>query len=152
MRGDYTVDDLIDALEGNRKYVDALFVYNKIDLISIEDIDELARRPDSLVVSVNLWLNLDFLLKKIWDWLNLIWIYTKKRGCEPDFEDPLILTESRQGCNISAICKMIHKDFSKDLKYALVWGWSAKFSPQTCGLSYFIRSLTMWWRCYLALC
>ena len=40
-RGDYDVDELIDTIEGNRKYVKCLYVYNKIDTISIEDVDKL---------------------------------------------------------------------------------------------------------------
>lgn len=38
-RGDYDVDDLIDVIEGNRKYVKCIYVYNKIDTISIEEVD-----------------------------------------------------------------------------------------------------------------
>lgn len=41
-RGDYDVDDLIDVIEGNRKYVKCLYVYNKIDTISIEEVDALS--------------------------------------------------------------------------------------------------------------
>lgn len=41
---DVTVDDLIDAIEGNRKYIRCLYVINKIDTISIEEVDEMARR------------------------------------------------------------------------------------------------------------
>ena len=37
-REDYTVDDLIDVIEGNRKYVRCLYVYNKIDTLSIEEV------------------------------------------------------------------------------------------------------------------
>lgn len=35
VRDDINVDDLIDAIEGNRKYVKCLYVYNKIDAISL---------------------------------------------------------------------------------------------------------------------
>ena len=41
-RGDYDVDDLIDVIEGNRKYVKCLYVYNKIDTISIEEVDAIS--------------------------------------------------------------------------------------------------------------
>ena len=41
--GDYDVDDLIDTIEGNRKYMRCIYVYNKIDTISIEEIDELTK-------------------------------------------------------------------------------------------------------------
>ena len=36
-RDDCTVDDLIDAIEGNRRYIRCLYVYNKIDVLSIEE-------------------------------------------------------------------------------------------------------------------
>lgn len=38
-----TVDDMIDAIEGNRKYIRCLYVINKIDTISMEEVDEIAR-------------------------------------------------------------------------------------------------------------
>lgn len=133
-RGDYTVDEFIDVIEGNRKYIEAVFVYNKIDLVSLEDVDELARRPNSIVISISQKLNIDGLLSAIWDRLSLVRIYTKKRGCQPDFSDPIVLTQKRRGCTIEAVCDYLHKDFKKDFKYALVWGRSCKFSPQTCGL------------------
>jgi len=143
IRGDYTVDDLIDSIEGNRKYVDAIFVYNKIDLVSLEDVDELARRPNSVVISVNLNLNLEYLLKVAWSKLNLVRIYTKKQSAPPDLENPIILTAKRRGCKIESVCDLIHRDFKNDFKWAYVWGKSAKFSPQTCGLSEFTRPRTV---------
>lgn len=81
-REDCSIDDLIDVIEGNRKYVEAFFVYNKIDTLSIEDVDELARRPNSLVISVNDGLNLDYLLENIWEKLDLVRVYTKKVSSE----------------------------------------------------------------------
>lgn len=141
-RGDYNVDDLIDVIEGNRKYIEAVFVYNKIDLLSVEDVDELARRPDSVVISISQKLNIDGLLNAIWDRIALVRIYTKKSGKQPDFGDPIVLTQKRRGCTIEAVCDSVHKDFKNDFKYALVWGRSCKFSPQTCGLGLLIRSRT----------
>ena len=35
LRDNYTVDDLIDTIEENRKYVKCLYIYNKIDTISM---------------------------------------------------------------------------------------------------------------------
>jgi len=43
--GDYDVVDLIDTIEGNRKYVKCIYLYNKIDTISIEDVEELVQDP-----------------------------------------------------------------------------------------------------------
>lgn len=44
------------------RYVKCLYVYNKVDMISIEDMDKLAREPNSIVVSVHMQLNLAALL------------------------------------------------------------------------------------------
>lgn len=51
MREDVTIDDIIDTIEGNRKYVKCIYVYNKIDAVSMEEVDDLARKPDSIVIS-----------------------------------------------------------------------------------------------------
>ena len=53
-REDATVDDLIDVIEGNRKYIKCVYVYNKIDVVGIDDVDKLARKPNSVVISCNL--------------------------------------------------------------------------------------------------
>lgn len=42
-----------------------LYVYNKVDMISIEDMDKLAREPNSIVVSVHMKLNLEALLVRM---------------------------------------------------------------------------------------
>ena len=74
---------MIDILEVNRKYIRCLYVYNKIDTLSIEEVDELARKPNSIVISVQLKLNIDVMLQTMWDYLGLIRIYTKRRGQPP---------------------------------------------------------------------
>lgn len=77
-KGDYSLDDLIDHLEGNRRYIRGLFVYNKIDTISMEDVDFLSRQPHSICISCADELGTDFFLEKMWEYLNLVRIYTKK--------------------------------------------------------------------------
>lgn len=37
-REDADMDDLIDVIEGNRRYTRCLYVYNKIDVCSIEEV------------------------------------------------------------------------------------------------------------------
>ena len=97
-REDITVDDFIDVVEGNRKYIKCIYVYNKIDTISIEEVDEISRQQHNIVISCQMKLNLDALLAKMWEYLALVRVYTKKKGCFPDFSDPLILTHDRNGC------------------------------------------------------
>jgi len=58
-------------------------------------------------------------------------VYTKKGTNPPDFDEPVILTKERGGVTVESFCNRIHKDFKKDLKFARVWGQSAKHNPQT---------------------
>ncbi|KAM7068334.1 developmentally-regulated GTP-binding protein 2 isoform 4-T4 [Molossus nigricans] len=108
-------------------------VYNKIDQISMEEVDRLARKPNSVVISCGMKLNLDYLLELLWEYLALTCIYTKKRGQRPDFTDAIIL---RKGASVEHVCHRIHRSLASQFKYALVWGTSTKYSPQRVGLTH----------------
>ena len=103
IREDCTVDDFIDVVLGNRKYLQCIYCYNKIDQISLEEVDELARRPNTVVISCGLNLNLDYLLDEIWRQLGLIRVYTKKQGHFPDLDDAVIV---RKGATIEAVVRL----------------------------------------------
>eukprot|EP00898_Chlorokybus_atmophyticus_P001686 jgi/Chlat1/2518/Chrsp175S02378 len=135
-REDATVDDFIDVIEDNRKYIHCLYVYNKIDTVTIEEVDALARRPHTVVVSGSMGLNVDNLLAAIWREMALVRVYTKKPGSPPDFSDPLVLSRERNGTTVESACEQIHRDIMKNFKYALVWGSSAKHQPQRCGFAH----------------
>jgi hypothetical protein len=77
--------------------------------------------------------NLDYLLKVIWNKLDLTRVYTKKKGSPPDLESPVVL---RDEPSVFDLCKGIHKDFHSDFKYAMVWGSSVKHNPQKVGLTH----------------
>lgn len=117
-REDCSADDLIDVISGNRIYLSCLYVYNKIDQISLEEVNRIARQPHSVVVSCNMKLNLDFLLETLWEYLAFIRVYTKKPGQPPDFDDCLIL---RKGVSVEHVCHSIHRTLAAVVKYALVW-------------------------------
>ena len=48
----------------------------------------------------------------------------------------VILSEIRKGTTVKSLCANISTQLLRDLNYALVWGTSAKHSPQRCGLSH----------------
>mmetsp|Transcript_27573 Transcript_27573/g.66282 ORF Transcript_27573/g.66282 Transcript_27573/m.66282 type:complete len:421 (+) Transcript_27573:83-1345(+) len=141
-REEITVDQLVDVVLGNRQYKPCLYLYNKIDTITIEEVDQLAREPHSIVGSVNKNWNIgkphedDLLKQKMWEYLGLTRIYTKRKGSPPDLEEPVILSEIRKGRTVKSLCANISTQLLRDLNYALVWGTSAKHSPQRCGLSH----------------
>jgi hypothetical protein len=139
---DASIDDFIDVLEEQgtvpRKYVKCMYVYNKIDMLSMQQVDALARQPYSICISVNKELNLDGLLERLWQELDIKRIYTKKKGAFPDFTDPLVLTTQRgdKTFTVENAVGMLHKSILEEFKSALVWGASVKASPQVCGLKH----------------
>ncbi|KAG9296627.1 hypothetical protein G9A89_002898 [Geosiphon pyriformis] len=130
---DATVDELIDVIEG-RVYIPAIYVLNKIDQISIEELDMIYKIPHAIPISAHHEWNFDELLEKMWEYLNLVRIYTKPKGQLPDYSAPVVLRENMQ--TIEDFCNSIHKGIVKEFKYALVWGSSAKHQPQKVGLNH----------------
>ncbi|GFE53676.1 developmentally regulated GTP-binding [Babesia ovis] len=131
IRCDATVDDIIDVIEGNRIYIPCLYVLNKIDQITIPELDILSQVPHYVPISAHHEWNLDLLLETIWKYLDLVRIYTKPRGKIPDYEAPVIL--KRNHSKVEDFCLKIHKSLLAQFKYALVWGTSVKHNPQKVG-------------------
>lgn len=64
IRCDATIDDLIDVLEAkSRSYIPVIYVLNKIDSISIEELDLLYRIPNSVPISSEHGWNIDELME-----------------------------------------------------------------------------------------
>jgi ribosome-interacting GTPase 1 len=114
-------------------------VYNKIDTLTIEEVDEIARKPDSIVISIYMSLNIDLMLQKMWEYLGLIRIYTKRRGQAPDLNEPIVLSSERNGTTVEAACKCISKELFEIFNFALVWGRSTKYNPQRVGLVHVLQ-------------
>ncbi|KII93634.1 hypothetical protein PLICRDRAFT_171363 [Plicaturopsis crispa FD-325 SS-3] len=129
IREDISIDEFIDVLIGTRKYLPCLYVYNKIDSISLEQMDKLARSPHSVVISCEMDLNLDYLIERIWAELGLVKIYTKKRGVKPDLDDPVCL---RKGATVETVCNGIHRSLAANFRYGLVWVRGYLSNPIAC--------------------
>lgn len=125
IRCDATIDDLIDVLEArNRSYIPVVYVLNKIDAISIEELDLLYRIPNAVPISSEHGWNVDELMESMyaaapfppspawlsqedpgpflitnprrrWEHLNLVRVYTKPKGKMPDYSAPVVLRSSR---------------------------------------------------------
>ncbi|GFY68816.1 GTP-binding protein 128up, partial [Trichonephila inaurata madagascariensis] len=131
LKADSTSDELIDVVEGNRIYIPCIYVLNKIDQISIEELDIIYQIPHTVPISAHHKWNFDDLLEKAWEYLQLIRIYTKPKGQLPDYESPVILHQNRN--TVEDFCNKLHKTIMKEFKYALVWGSSVKHNPQKVG-------------------
>jgi uncharacterized protein len=104
---DATVDNLVDVCEGNRIYVPCVYVWNKCELISQEQIAMLERHPLYVPVSAKMNLNFGKLKELIWERLALIRVYTKPKGKEPNFDEPVILPSCKS--TVIDFCEKISK-------------------------------------------
>lgn len=130
-RSDSTVDELIDVLEGNRVYIPAIVVVNKIDIVGGR-IDR--KLPfDYLPISAERGYNTEALKEMIYKKLDFIKIYTKRWKEKADLEEPLIV---RNGATVSNVCERLHRDLKSNFKYALVWGKSVRHNGQRVGLDH----------------
>lgn len=137
-RSDASADELVDVLEGNRIYIPAIYVLNKIDQISIQELDLLYKIPNSVPISSRMWLNIDELVETMWERLDLVRVYTKPGKAPPDYSAPVVLR--REKCAVSDFCDAIHKDIKNQIKFAYVIGRSAKHAKgQKVGLAHVLQ-------------
>ena len=62
---------------------------------------------------------LEELRLKVFQWLDIIRVYTKVPGGKPDFSDPIIL---EKGSTLGEAAASVHKDFAARMKFARIWG------------------------------
>jgi uncharacterized protein len=70
--------------------------------------------------------SLDNFKRAVYIGLNIIRVYTKHVGHEPDFDDPIIL---RPNATVEDAALHLHKDFAYKLQFAKIWG-KGKFDGQ----------------------
>eukprot|EP00792_Barthelona_sp_PAP020_P006010 TRINITY_DN2880_c0_g1_i1.p1 TRINITY_DN2880_c0_g1~~TRINITY_DN2880_c0_g1_i1.p1 ORF type:complete len:373 (+),score=100.71 TRINITY_DN2880_c0_g1_i1:45-1163(+) len=134
-REDCTVEQLIDVVVGNRVYLPCVYMYNKIDFLTIEEIDRLAKLSrHNVMTSLSHRLGIRSLLACLWEHLSIKRIYTKSKDERiPTFHDPLILTHE---VTIRDVCHCIHGDMERKFNHAMVWGSSVKTQPSMCGIEH----------------
>lgn len=131
------IDDeqLVDVLLGNRSYVPSLTVMNKVDLVNAGFINELTSKLkfDFVPISAESDVNLNALREELYNTLDFIRIYMRRRSGETDFEEPMIV---RNGSSVLEVCNKVHRRIKDDFKYAQIWGRSVKFGGQKVGLAH----------------
>jgi uncharacterized protein len=75
-----------------------------------------------LAVSTRTGQNLDDLERRTFEALDVIRVYTKQPGHEPDLERPFTLP---RGATVAQLARAIHADIAEQLKYARLWGAAA---------------------------
>ncbi|RUS20877.1 P-loop containing nucleoside triphosphate hydrolase protein, partial [Endogone sp. FLAS-F59071] len=102
---DATIDEFIDVIEGNRIYIPAVYVLNKIDQISIEELDLIYQIPNAVPISSHHEWNFDELLEMMWT----------PKGQLPDYQTPVVLR--RGHCTVEEFCDSIHKAIMPQFKW-----------------------------------
>jgi small GTP-binding protein len=138
IREDISDDELIDIVAENRRYVPAIAVLNKIDLVNAEYMAQVKKQigEDFIAISADRNLNIDKLKDAIYDRLDFIRVYLKPRNGKADLNEPLILTS---GSTISDVCAKISRRIAREAKYALVSGSSVRFDSQRVGMTHVVQ-------------
>ncbi len=135
IRENVDVEQLIDVLEGNRVYLPAIIVMNKIDLCNEKEVRKRFPHP-FIPVSAERRKNLKAAVDAMYRSLRFMQVYTKRKGEHADLDEPLIVKE---GTSVEEVCNSLHRDLVKEFRYALVWGRSAKHPGQRVGLGHVLQ-------------
>ncbi|PIU29633.1 GTP-binding protein [Candidatus Woesearchaeota archaeon CG07_land_8_20_14_0_80_44_23] len=152
VRDNINISQFIDSITGNRKYASGLFVINKIDIVGQQEISrvkkymaELSKKSvvlkdksgvNYVMISAEKGINLELLKEAIYQKLKFIRIYLREVGKEADLDKPMIM---REGAAIRDVCSKIHTSFVEKLRFARVWGKSAKFPGQKFKLEHVLK-------------
>jgi hypothetical protein len=112
-------------------FLPVIVVANKWDDESLDELFDVfcalfERECPVLPVSAATWRNFDVLKKWVYERLNIMRVYAKPPGKEPDLDKPFVL---KKGSTIDDLAQKVHRDFYEKLKFARVWG-SAAFDGQ----------------------
>ncbi len=121
-------------------FVPLLVVVNKTDDEGADEEFEvlqelLGEEWPLLPVSATTGRNLDELKQAVFERLQVVRVYSKPPGKEPDFTAPFVL---KKGSTIEQFAGKVHKDFLQNLKSARVWG-SAVYDGQMVGRDHLLQ-------------
>lgn len=137
IRDNINVDQLIDAVMGNRVYIPSIIAVNKVDLADPASLAAAKRKfPDAAFISADRDVDLHVVQDNIYDALDFIRIYLKPQGGPADLEEPMIV---QNGTTVGDVCDKLHRDFRRKFRYSQIWGRSAKHPGQRAGLDHVLK-------------
>jgi small GTP-binding protein len=118
----------------------ALIVANKIDLpqseSALSDLKEVINPGfDPITISALNQDNLDTLRERIFEFLEILRVYSKTPGKKPSLDEPFVF---KQGCTLMDMAKAVHKDFAQQLRFARIWG-KGKYQGQKVNRDYTLQ-------------
>ncbi|HOR02244.1 MAG TPA: 50S ribosome-binding GTPase [Candidatus Woesebacteria bacterium] len=123
-----SVDRLIDGLSKTRKYMAAVKVVTKIDMISDKKQLNKIKSDEVVLMSADKGIGIDEFKEKVWLGLGLVRVFLKKeRNAQADKDNPLIMKNSS---SLDDVLKRISSQMRDDVSRAYIWGKKAKFPGQ----------------------
>jgi hypothetical protein len=144
IRGNPSVDELIDGVMDNRVYMPSLVAVNKVDLIEPAYVDTMKTAlreqgidpEDAIFISAEEEKGLDSLKEQMWEELGLIRIYMDKPGRGVDWEEPLII---REGETVDDALHNLGGTLDERFRFARVTGPSAIHDEQQVGRDHVLQ-------------
>jgi hypothetical protein len=138
IRGDVSIDELIDGIMDNRVYLPSMVAVNKADLIDRDyldtvhaDLREVGVDPEEAVfISATEEKGLDAFKRRLWEELGLVRVYMDKPGRGVDYEEPLVI---RAGDTVDDALDKLGGTLDERFRFARVTGPSAKHDEQQVG-------------------
>jgi len=134
IKEDLTPEQLIDAFAGNRVYVPAIKIINKMEG------KKLNLSSDVFAISALEGKGLDKLTQSIWDKLDLIRIYLRNPQGVVDMEDPLVVPSS---ITVREAVIKLSSELVETTTGARVWGPAARYPGQKVGLFHQLKDGTI---------
>jgi ribosome-interacting GTPase 1 len=108
-------------------FIPLLILANKCDDNNMDEVYDLfcallGEECPMIPVSAVTGRNFDLLKQRVYQALEIIRVYAKPPGKDPDLERPFVL---KKGSTVAELARKIHRDFYEKLKSARVWGSSA---------------------------
>ncbi len=138
IRGNPSVDELIDGVMDNRVYMPSLVAVNKVDLIEPSYAETMKANlreqgidpEEAIFISAEEEKGLDSLKEQMWEDLGLIRVYMDKPGRGVDYEEPLVI---RRGDTVDDALQKLGGTLDERFRFARVTGPSAKHDEQQVG-------------------
>jgi uncharacterized protein len=133
---DLADDDLLDRIEETKTFLavahtnldemKVLMVGNKSDAPAAADRLEVLKEtyPGRLALATISAASaspkeIEAFKRLVYDFLDVVRVYTKAPGKKPDFSDPYVVAK---GSTVLDVAEKVHRDFVESLKYARIWG------------------------------
>jgi small GTP-binding protein len=133
---DLSDDDVLEKLEETQRFLaDAhadlknrkvLMVGNKSDAPEsaeraglVREVYETAFPMTTISASTASSVEIEEFKRLVYDFLDVVRVYTKAPGKKPDFTDPYVVA---RGSKVLDVAEKVHRDFGENLKYARIWG------------------------------